>query len=80
MRKNEFFEQKGPFLLSELFNDVNLDQKQKIYDIKSLEDSKISDLTFLESSNYIKAAKCSYDRVRSLTFRRWWRRANAFEN
>ena len=57
MSKNAFFEQKGPFFLSELFNDVNLDQKQKINDIKSLEDSKISDLTFLESSNYIKAAK-----------------------
>ena len=42
MSKNIFFEQKGPFLLSEIFVDSNL--KIKISDIKSLHESNISDM------------------------------------
>jgi len=55
MSKNIFFEQKGPFLLSEIFVDSNL--KIKISDIKSLHESNISDMTFLDSVNYISFAR-----------------------
>ena len=56
MSKNVFFEQKGPFLLSEIFDDINSKQKVKILDVKSLEEAKNTDITFLESVNYIDIA------------------------
>jgi len=56
MNKNIFFEQKGPFLLSEIFNDIDFG-KIKIFDIKNLEGATSSDLTFFDSVNYISSAK-----------------------
>ncbi len=57
MSKNIFFEQKGPFWLSEIFKSINLKKKIKIFDIKPLNEAKNSDITFLESVNYIEPAK-----------------------
>ena len=57
MKKNIFFEQKGPFLLREIFNNINLNQKIKIFDIKTLDEAKSSDLTFLDSFKYTHLAK-----------------------
>jgi hypothetical protein len=39
MSKNIFFEQKGPFLLSEIFDNINIKKKIKISDIKSLNEA-----------------------------------------
>ena len=64
MSKNVFFKQKGPFLLTELFDSTKSKKKIKIFDIKSLEEAKSTDLTFLDSITYInfsistKAAYC----------------------
>jgi len=55
MSKNTFFKQKGPFFLSELFSNIN--SKVKISNIKTLHQASNSDLTFLESVNYIESAK-----------------------
>ena len=57
MGKNIFFEQKGPFLLNEILENINLKQKILISDIKSLNEAKNSDITFFESINYINFAK-----------------------
>jgi len=57
MSKNVFFEQKGPFLLDEIFDFIDFKKQIKISDIKSLEEATVSDLTFLESPNYISEAK-----------------------
>ena len=57
MSKNVFFERKGPFLLSEIFNNINSKKKIKVTDVKSLDSATVSDITFLESSNYILEAK-----------------------
>ena len=57
MDKNVFFERKGPFLISKIFNNVTIRKKIKVYDIKSLDEATNSDLTFLESTYYIKFAK-----------------------
>ena len=63
MSKNIFFERKGPFLLNELFSNIKLKTKIKIFDIKTLKEAKNSDLTFLDSVDYkdsAKFAKASY--------------------
>ena len=57
MSKNVFFKQKGPFLLAELFDSTKLKKKIKIFDIKSLEEAKSTDLTFLDSITYINFSK-----------------------
>jgi len=57
MSKNVFFERKGPFLLSEIFKNINLKSKSKISDIKSLDEAKNSDITFLDSVTYANVAK-----------------------
>ena len=57
MSKNIFFEQKGPFLLSQLLENVKIKNKIKFFDVKTLTDASIRDLTFFESSAYIEAAK-----------------------
>jgi len=57
MSKNIFFERKGPFLLNKLFNSINVGKKIKIFDIKPLDEANIDDLTFLDSTNYVEAAK-----------------------
>ncbi len=63
MSKNVFFKQKGPFLLTELFDFTKPKKKIKIFDIKSLEEAKSTDLTFLDSITYInfsKSTKAAY--------------------
>jgi UDP-3-O-[3-hydroxymyristoyl] glucosamine N-acyltransferase len=57
MRKNIFFEQKGPFLPSEIFDNKNLKLKIKIFDVKPLSEASNSDLTFLDTANYSQLAK-----------------------
>jgi UDP-3-O-[3-hydroxymyristoyl] glucosamine N-acyltransferase len=57
MSKNAFFKRKGPFSVGEIFKELKFNQPKKIFDIKALEDAEISDLTFLESVNYINLAK-----------------------
>jgi UDP-3-O-[3-hydroxymyristoyl] glucosamine N-acyltransferase len=57
MNKNIFFEQKGPFLLNEILDHINLKKNIKIFDIKSLDEARNSDITFLESVNYSESAK-----------------------
>ena len=57
MSKNVFFEQKGPFLLHEIFNFIDSKKGTKISDIKSLDEAKDADLTFFDSVNYIHFAK-----------------------
>jgi len=55
MTKNIFFECKGPFPVDSLFN--NIKEKKKIFDIKNIVDAKENDLTFLDSADYLEAAK-----------------------
>ena len=57
MSKNVFFKQKRSFLLGEIFDNISSSSKSRVTDIKSLDEAKNSDLTFLESSNYIITAK-----------------------
>ena len=57
MSKNIFFERKGPFLLHEIFEHIALKSKIKITDIKSLDEAENSDITFLDTKNYINIAK-----------------------
>ena len=57
MSKNLFFVQKGPFLLRELLEDVNSKKQTKIFDIKPLNEATVTDITFLESINYIESSK-----------------------
>jgi UDP-3-O-[3-hydroxymyristoyl] glucosamine N-acyltransferase len=57
MSKNVFFEQKGPFLLGDLFTNINLSKKIKIFDIKSLDEASEADITFFDTTNYIHLAK-----------------------
>jgi UDP-3-O-[3-hydroxymyristoyl] glucosamine N-acyltransferase len=57
MSKNVFFEQKGPFYLNEIFENVKTKKKSIISDVKSLEESKSSDITFLDSIKYVHLAK-----------------------
>jgi UDP-3-O-[3-hydroxymyristoyl] glucosamine N-acyltransferase len=56
MSKNIFFERKGPFFLSKIFKNIN-SKKIKIFDIKGLDEASSSDLTFLDSINYVDSAK-----------------------
>ena len=55
MNNNIFFERKGPFLVSNLFN--NLKIKKKIYDIKNLTQATKNDLTFFDNVDYAESAK-----------------------
>ena len=57
MIKNIFFKQKGPFLLSQIFDNKVFKFKKKIFNIKSLEEATSSDLTFLDSIKYSHLAK-----------------------
>jgi UDP-3-O-[3-hydroxymyristoyl] glucosamine N-acyltransferase len=57
MSKNVFFEQKGPFLLGEIFTSIDFKKKIKILDVRSLEEASNLDITFLDSPNYIDLAK-----------------------
>jgi len=55
MNKNIFFERKGPFFLNDIIKGTQL--KKKIYDIKNVNESTSSDLTFLDNIDYINFAK-----------------------
>ena len=55
MNENIFFENKGPFLISEIFSNSNLEDM--VYDIKSLRNASNKDLTFFESIHYLEYAK-----------------------
>ena len=57
MSKNIFFEQKGPFLLHNIFDGTKSKKNIKIFDIKSLNEAGSSDITFLDSVNYVYFAK-----------------------
>jgi UDP-3-O-[3-hydroxymyristoyl] glucosamine N-acyltransferase len=57
MSKNVFFEQKGHFLLNKILENISFNKKIKITDVKTLDEARYSDITFLESSNYIELAK-----------------------
>ena len=57
MKKNVFFQRKGPFLANSIFEANQSKNKNKIFDIKSLDEAEKFDLTFLDSVNYIKLAK-----------------------
>jgi UDP-3-O-[3-hydroxymyristoyl] glucosamine N-acyltransferase len=55
MNDNLFFLSKGPLLISDIFSNLNLNNK--IYDIKTLDKATEKDLTFFESITYLKYAK-----------------------
>ena len=57
MGKNIFFKQKGPYLLSEIFDSFQLKKKIKIFDIKPLNEASKFDITFLDSIDYLDLAK-----------------------
>tara|TARA_B110000444_G_scaffold258828_1_gene300810 strand:+ start:1150 stop:2121 length:972 start_codon:yes stop_codon:yes gene_type:complete len=57
MRKNFFFEKKGPFLLREIFDKLNVKKQIKIFNIKPLDEAIKSDISFFDSPNYINIAK-----------------------
>jgi UDP-3-O-[3-hydroxymyristoyl] glucosamine N-acyltransferase len=57
MSKNFFFGKKGPFLLSEIFDKNFSKLKIKISDVKYLDESTNSDITFFDSTKYIHFAK-----------------------
>ena len=57
MSKNVFFEKKGPFSIFEIFGDIKTKKKANISDVKSLNEATDSDITFLDSANYIHLAK-----------------------
>tara|TARA_B100001996_G_C18651943_1_gene589744 strand:- start:325 stop:1299 length:975 start_codon:yes stop_codon:yes gene_type:complete len=52
MFSNIFFEKKGPFTITELFDEKSLKNNFKIFDIKTLNSAKKSDLTFFDSVDY----------------------------
>ena len=55
MNENLFFKCKGPFLISDIFS--NLTVKDKIYDVKTLNNANENDLTFFDSIIYLNHAK-----------------------
>jgi len=57
MSKNIFFKREGPFLLNQIFDNIKLKKKIKIFDIKNLNDAEGGDLTFLVSADYVDEAK-----------------------
>ena len=57
MNRNIFFQRKGPFLLNNLFVNLKINKKIKIFDIKNLTEATKDDLTFLDNIDYINFAK-----------------------
>ena len=57
MNGNKFFESKGPFSISEIFLEIKFQESIKIFDIKTLDQASISDLTFFDSLVYLEQAK-----------------------
>ena len=63
MPSNIFFKKKGPFTIRELFPKKSFKVNIKIVDIKNLNNAKINDLTFFDSTRYAdfaKSTKASY--------------------
>ena len=59
---NPFFKNNGPFLVSEIFQLINIETYKvkkdvEVNDIKDLYSSNISDITFLHSKKYVEFAK-----------------------
>lgn len=52
MNENIFFKNEGPYFLSELFNNLKINKKIKIFDIKPLKTASINDLSFYDSIRY----------------------------
>jgi len=57
MNKNIFFKSLGPFQSSEIIDNIILKKSIQIFDIKTLALAQKTDLTFLDSINYINEAK-----------------------
>ena len=57
MNENKFFESKGPFSISEIFLEIKFQESIKIFDIKTLDNASVSDLTFFDSLVYLEQAK-----------------------
>ena len=57
MNENIFFENQGPFDISEIFLNLELKESKKILDIKTLSQATSSDLTFFDSLVYLEEAK-----------------------
>ena len=56
MDQNLFFERKGPFLIKDLFQNIE-SENLNISDIKTLENSSTKDLTFFDSIKYRDSAE-----------------------
>ncbi|MFL2889384.1 MAG: UDP-3-O-(3-hydroxymyristoyl)glucosamine N-acyltransferase [Pelagibacteraceae bacterium] len=52
MSNNVFFENKGPFSIKDLFPAKNIEKNTKILDVKTLDKSKESEITFFDSIRY----------------------------
>ena len=57
MSKNIFFKQEGPFLITELFENLKLISQVKIFDIKTLSSATDKDISFYDSVNYSSFAQ-----------------------
>jgi UDP-3-O-[3-hydroxymyristoyl] glucosamine N-acyltransferase len=57
MNLNHFYESKGPFLISNIFPEIKKHNNFQIFDVKPLDKSSESDLTFFDSVRYINHAK-----------------------
>ena len=57
MNENIFFENQGPFSISEIFSNIEFTESKKVLDIKTLNKATNSDLTFFDSLVYLEDAK-----------------------
>ena len=63
MKDVNFFLPKGPFYLNELLKDLkNKNNKIKIFNIKTLDEAKDTDITFFNSTDYKDFAKNTISR------------------
>ena len=57
MNENIFFDNQGPFAISEIFQNLEFKDSKKIFDVKTLSKATNSDLTFFDSLVYLEEAK-----------------------
>ena len=57
MNEISFFKSKGPFPLSEIFPNINLNEQSDIFNIKTLKNASEKDLTFFDSLKYLNDLK-----------------------
>jgi len=57
MNDNIFFDNQGPFTISEIFLNLEFKESKKIFDVKTLSQATGSDLTFFDSLVYLEEAK-----------------------